>query len=184
VGAIYSGQCRDNNFDDMRSSYAIRIRTVDTVVTITDRVAGAQAWRLDRDVGDFIVKRRDGLFAYQLAVVVDDAFQGITDVVRGNDLLDSTPKQVYLCRCLGFREVTYCHIPVIVDDRGEKFSKQNRAAAVGTGQALQMLRKALLALGQPTFPGASTTRQLVNSAIEAWNPAAIPRSRDIRYTAL
>ena len=184
VSGVYSGRCRGNQFEDTQAPYAIRIRTEEAVVTISDRIAGQQTWHLERDVGDFIIKRRDGLFAYQLAVVVDDAFQGVTDVVRGNDLLDSTPKQVYLRRCLGYPEVAYCHVPVIVDDRGQKFSKQNRAAPIASGQALPVLRKALLALGQPTFPEVSTVPELVESAIKAWNPAAIPHTRNVRYAGL
>lgn len=180
VDRVYSGKCRHNIFSDQHSAYAVRVRVDDAVITLNDRVAGTSEWRLARDVGDFIVKRRDGYFAYQLAVVVDDAFQGITHVVRGNDLLDSTPRQMYLAQCLGYAPITFCHVPVIVDAQGDKLSKQNRAAPVGTEAPLAILRQALTALGQGSITGAATVDALLATAIDAWDPSAIPRAAHIR----
>jgi glutamyl-Q tRNA(Asp) synthetase len=116
------------------------------------------AWRvrvdgnLAAEVGDFVVLRADGCFAYQLAVVVDDAAQGVTDVVRGADLLDSTPRQIWLQRLLGFPQPRYLHVPVAVDEQGEKLSKQTFAPPIDSDRAEEHLRAALRFLGQPEPP--------------------------------
>ena len=107
---------------------AWRVAVDDAPIAFTDRLQGRQQQRLDRDVGDFVVKRADGLFAYQLAVVVDDALQGITDVVRGADLLASTPRQIWLQRQLGFATPAYLHHPIAIDRSGRKLSKETGAA--------------------------------------------------------
>jgi glutamyl-Q tRNA(Asp) synthetase len=108
-----------------------------------------------RDIGDFVTKRRDGLHAYQLAVVVDDAEQGVTDVVRGADLLWSTPRQILLQRALGFPTPRYLHFPVVTNAAGEKLSKQTGAEAIRTADARVLLRQALQFLGQPPAEGDS-----------------------------
>lgn len=184
VGSVYQGTCRHRRFEDQHPPYAVRVRVDDAVIEFTDRVAGHMRVHLGRDVGDFIVKRRDGYFAYQLAVVVDDTWQGVTHVVRGNDLLDSTPRQIYLRQKLGCPAANWCHVPVIVDDRGGKLSKQNRARPVDVARPLTVLRQALRALGQPVPDGAGGVNGVIRRAIEAWDPEAIPRARHIRFSDL
>ncbi|MEX2489670.1 MAG: tRNA glutamyl-Q(34) synthetase GluQRS, partial [Pseudomonadales bacterium] len=123
VGTIYNGRCRKNDFN-INAPYAIRLVIGDMVISFKDRVMGPLYYHLDKDVGDFIIKRKDGLFAYQLAVAVDDAFQQVTHVVRGADLLDSTPRQIAVCRQLNLIEPSYTHVPVITGKDGSKLSKQ------------------------------------------------------------
>jgi glutamyl-Q tRNA(Asp) synthetase len=129
---VYPGTCRDGIpvSHGGRRQRAWRVRVDDAIVDCNDRLQAAQRQALARDVGDFVVKRADGLFAYQLAVVVDDAEQGITDVVRGADLLASTPRQVLLQKLLGLPTPSYLHVPVAINAAGEKLSKQTRAAAL------------------------------------------------------
>jgi glutamyl-Q tRNA(Asp) synthetase len=123
-------------------------------VAFVDRAMGTISQDVSRDIGDFVVKRRDGLIAYQLAVVVDDADQGVTDVVRGADLLWSTPRQILLQRALGYSTPRYLHFPVVTDPSGEKLSKQTGAGPVDATQAPSLLAAALEFLGQPTVePG-------------------------------
>ena len=129
---VYPGVCAAN-FDASRAKRrrsAMRVRVPASIVGFTDRLQGPVEQQLAADVGDFIVRRSDGLFAYQLAVVVDDAEQGITDVVRGADLLASTPRQIFLQRTLGFSTPRYLHVPVAVDPRGRKLSKHLGARAL------------------------------------------------------
>ena len=129
---VYPGTCREGipPSHGARRQRAWRVRVADARVECNDRLQGTQRQALARDVGDFVVKRADGLFAYQLAVVVDDAEQGITDVVRGADLLSSTPRQVMLQMLLGLPTPSYLHVPVAINAAGEKLSKQTRAAAL------------------------------------------------------
>ena len=131
---------------------------------------GDQAQRLERDVGDFVLCRADGQFAYQLAVVVDDADQGVTDVVRGADLLDSTARQIHLQRLLGYATPRYLHVPVAVNAAGEKLSKQTGAEPVDPARRGDALRRAFAFLGQqPTDDLAEGLRN--------WDAALIPARR-------
>lgn len=163
---IYPGTCR-NGVSTGKSPRALRVRTSGNVA-FTDRLQGRQEQVLERDVGDFVVYRADGQFAYQLAVVVDDAEQGVTDVVRGADLLDSTPRQLYLQRKLGYPQPRYLHIPAAVNAAGEKLSKQTGAPPVTNGTA--DLCRALSFLGQPQ------TEDL-GEAVGNWKPTLIARRR-------
>ena len=147
-GLIYPGTCRDG-LPAGRSARAWRLRVSDEEIAFTDRVQGRVAQCLARDVGDFVLHRADGLFAYQLAVTVDDDFQGISDIVRGADLLASTPRQIWLQRCLGFAEPRYAHLPVVTNAAGEKLSKQTLAPALDVTKAAYSLVRALQFLGQP-----------------------------------
>jgi glutamyl-Q tRNA(Asp) synthetase len=161
---IYPGTCRAGT----ARKRALRVRTTIEPIAFVDRVQGRCEQVLERDIGDFVLYRADGLFAYQLAVVVDDAAQGITDVVRGADLLDSTPRQIYLQRLLGLPTPRYLHVPVALDAAGEKLSKQTAAAPIEADP--QALRRALAFLGQP---GAATLEE----ALQRWNPQLISRRR-------
>jgi glutamyl-Q tRNA(Asp) synthetase len=154
---------------------AWRMDVPDADVCFTDRIQGKQAFNIARSGGPFVIRRRDGLFAYQLAVVVDDAAQGITDIVRGADLLDSTPRQILLQRALALPEPSYAHIPVLTDSSGEKLSKQQEATPVAGTQALANLRLALHLLGQAAPGETATPAELLAAAIAAWRPDAIPR---------
>ncbi len=162
---IYPATCRVGL--DGKPRRALRVRTGSEEVRFEDRVQGPQSQVLERDVGDFVVYRGDGIVPYQLAVVVDDAAQRITDVVRGADLLDSTARQIHLQNLLGVPTPRYLHVPAVVNAAGEKLSKQTGAAPV-SGTAKE-LRAALAFLGQP-----ATT---LDEAVQAWNPALIPRRR-------
>ncbi|WP_020652860.1 tRNA glutamyl-Q(34) synthetase GluQRS [Massilia niastensis] len=133
--AIYPGTCR-YGLAQGRGMRSLRLRVPDAgndTVSFTDRFAGTVTQHLARDSGDFVLKRADGFWAYQLAVVVDDAEQGVTDVVRGADLLDSTPRQIFLQRLLGVPTPRYLHVPVVRNADGEKLSKQTGALAVTAG---------------------------------------------------
>lgn len=170
---VYPGRCRTRT---PTGEVAIRVRVEDEqVVGMNDRILGQHQWQLGEDVGDFIVRRKDGLFAYQLAVVVDDGFQDITHIVRGNDLLDSTPRQLYLTDALGYRPVSYAHIPLILGPDGSKLSKQAHAAAIDTADPMPILRRALAALGQPSHPGESSPSRLLQLASRDWDVELVPR---------
>lgn len=151
AGEVYAGTCRAG-VREPGKQVAWRVRVEDVEVGFEDRACGGFAQNLARDVGDFVVLRADGLFAYQLAVVVDDAAQNVTDVVRGADLLDSTPRQIWLQRLLGYPEPRYLHVPVVTNAAGEKLSKQTLAPALAEGREEDDLRAALRFLGQPEAP--------------------------------
>ena len=164
---IYPGTCR-GGISPQKKPRALRLKASAEEIVYHDRVQGVQRQTLARDVGDFVLLRADGRFAYQLAVVVDDADQGVTDVVRGADLLDSTPRQLYLQRLLGYSSPRYLHIPAALDAAGEKLSKQTGAEPVSPGP--RALRRALSFLGQ------RDTDEL-GEAVRNWNPALIPARR-------
>jgi glutamyl-Q tRNA(Asp) synthetase len=170
-GAVYPGTCRELGLVPA-TPCAARFRVPAGLVALNDRVQGHIAQDVARDVGDFVLLRRDGLYAYQLAVVVDDAEQGITDVVRGADLLASTPRQILLQRALGFPAPRYLHFPVATDARGEKLSKQNHASALEGAAAAKRLPEALAFLGQAVPMDASTV-ELLAEAARRWDPARI-----------
>jgi glutamyl-Q tRNA(Asp) synthetase len=136
-------------------------------VGFTDRACGSYAQDLAREVGDFVVRRADGQWAYQLAVVVDDAEQRISDVVRGADLLDNTPRQIWLQRALALPTPRYLHVPVVTNDRGEKLSKQTGAQPLDTTRPLTELEHAWRHLGFPPL-GAETVDAFLRRAVELW----------------
>jgi len=181
--AIYSGTCRGRR--PTTAPHALRVRVEGAPIRFTDAVQGEQQQELEREVGDFVVRRADGFFAYQLAVVVDDAAQGITEVVRGSDLLDSTPRQIHLQRLLGLPTPDYLHLPVVVDAAGEKLSKQTYAAPIAPGNPLPAIHAALLALGQqpPRELLAGDVAAAWRWALAHWDPAAIPRTRTLPLAA-
>lgn len=162
--------------DVRRSDPAVRFRVPDGVVAFGDAIQGRHAQEVAREVGDFVLRRAEGYWAYQLAVVVDDAAQGITDVVRGADLLDSTPRQLLLQRALGLPTPRYAHLPLVVDAHGRKLSKSLAALPVDAADPLPALRAAWRALGQPAEPlaGAGSVGALLEAARRAFDPARIP----------
>jgi glutamyl-Q tRNA(Asp) synthetase len=173
---IYPGTCRNGVPAALRRRLqrAWRVRVGDATIGFTDRVQGPQRQALAAEVGDFVVKRADGLFAYQLAVVVDDAAQGITDVVRGADLLASTPRQIFLARVLGLPDCSYLHVPVALNADGEKLSKQTRAAPLPP-DALPLLLAAWNFLAQPAAPAPlASVAEFWRFALGAWTPARLP----------
>ena len=146
---------------------AWRLRVPDATVSFVDRAVGPYAQSLARDVGDFVIRRADGLWAYQLAVVVDDADQRITDVVRGADLLDNTPRQIHLQRALGLPALRYLHVPVVVNERGEKLSKQTFAPPLDRHAPLAALEAAGRHLGLPRI-GADDVASFLRAATAQW----------------
>jgi glutamyl-Q tRNA(Asp) synthetase len=155
--------------DAMREP-AWRLRTPDIEIAFTDVVFGSQRQVLGETVGDFVVRRVEGWYAYQLAVVVDDAAQGITEIVRGADLLDSTPRQIHLQRLLGLPTPHYLHLPVVLGDDGRKLSKQDRARPVDPGDPMSALRAALAFLGLRDL-AASSVSGLLRAASREFNVA-------------
>ena len=155
---------------------AWRLRVPAGPVEFRDRIRGVQRQDLREDVGDFVLKRADGLWAYQLAVVVDDALQGITQIVRGADLLDSTPRQILLQRRLGLPQPAYAHLPLLLDGQGAKLSKSLRSAPVDGGNPLPVLRLAWGVLGQDPAVLAVTESpvRLLSRALSAFQPGLIP----------
>jgi len=147
-GRIYPGTCRKKDKHHFLSkAHALRIRTHDDPIEFRDMLKGVHSQRLQRDIGDFVLRRADGMFAYQLAVVVDDAQQHITHVVRGADLLASTPRQTYLQQLLGYATPDYLHLPIVTNEQGEKLSKQTHAAPIDISNGLQQLVDAVRFLG-------------------------------------
>lgn len=164
--------------DARRHDPAIRLRVPDGCeIAFEDAVHGHIVQRVDREVGDFVLRRADGLWAYQLAVVVDDAAQGITDVVRGADLLDSTPRQILLQRVLGLPTPRTLHLPLVVDDDGRKLSKSLAALPIDAADPLPALRAAWAVLGQDAtaLRGIVDRDALLAAAVAAFDPARIPR---------
>ena len=170
---VYPGTCA-NGAPSGKPIRAYRVRVADEDIALVDRAAGSYAQHLRRDVGDFVVKRADGLWAYQLAVVVDDAAQGITDVVRGADLLDNTPRQIFLQRALGLPTPRYLHLPLVLNAAGEKLSKQWGARALDPAQRLQELQRAARHLGLGLIEAESVDEFLTRS-VSAWRNEILGR---------
>lgn len=174
-GGVYQGRCRERALAPA-ADLAIRVRLLETaLIKIPDSLQSPLQQDLKLEVGDFIIRRRDQLTAYQLAVVVDDAWQGITHVLRGSDLYDSTPRQVYLQQLLGLPTPHYTHIPVLTNREGQKLSKQTHAVPIEDNQAAQNLRDALDFLCQAKPPDhLSKPAPLLEWALAHWQPGNIP----------
>ncbi len=171
-GSAYPGTCRQG--PTQPGPTAVRFRIPDGSVDFSDRIQGPQ--RCDwRTLGDVVIRRRDGIAAYQLAVVVDDAWQGVTDVVRGADLLGSTAWQIAIGRALGLAPVRYAHLPILVESDGTKLSKSRHAVAVDAGSARQELHAALTLLGLEPPPGlnGAPVRELWAWAVPRWTPEGL-----------
>jgi glutamyl-Q tRNA(Asp) synthetase len=172
-GPVYPGTCRAGS--NQKRTGARRLRTDNASIEFVDALHGRIRQRLESDIGDFVLRRADGVFTYQLAVAVDDAEQGITHVVRGEDLLSSTPRQIYLQRLLEYATPLYMHLPVVTNARGEKLSKQTGAPPVDISRPILPLMMALRFLGQapPTELERGSVKTFWEWAIYNWNPQAI-----------
>ena len=183
-GGLYPGTCRDQYLPE--AGNAIRLRVPQLRYCFDDRLQGRFCQHLGEELGDFVIRRRDGLIAYQLAVVMDDALQGITDVVRGADLLDNTPRQLYLQELLGLPQPRYLHLPLLIQPDGHKLGKRYRSPALSAEQASAQLARALRALGQQPpaeLEGAPCT-ELLAWAVPHWRAEAIPALRTLAEAEL
>ena len=197
---IYPGLCRDGIANKQAENHSIRVLTNEEPICFSDLCqsndnnannkeghpptfarssgnANEFCQNINKAVGDFILKRSDGLWAYQLAVVVDDALQGVTEVVRGADLFDNTPRQIYLQKLLGYSQPQYLHFPVAVDEAGKKLSKQNLSPEISADQRRATLVSALAFLGQqpPDASEFSSLDDLWKWAFANWNTENIPK---------
>lgn len=181
--ALYPGTCR-HGLPAGKPARAWRVRVDAARISFDDAVQGHIESDLAQEAGDFILLRADGLFAYQLAVVADDAAADITHVVRGADLLLSTPRQIFLQQCLGLPTPTYAHLPVVVNAAGEKLSKQTQAPPLDNQRPGPALWAALHFLGQPPPPElhAASCDELWRWARANWQPGRVPQQRTFRST--
>jgi glutamyl-Q tRNA(Asp) synthetase len=175
---VYPGTCR-KGLRPSQQARAWRVRTTEQPIEFIDKIQGRQVTDLDREAGDFILFRADGYYAYQLATGVDDADQGITEVVRGADLLESTPRQCYLQQALQLPSPAYAHHPVVITANGDKLSKQNLAPALNTQRPVPALFAALRFLGQaaPAELEKSDLTELWRWAQTHWDLANVPKIR-------
>lgn len=171
---IYSGVCRDKQTLP-KSPYSLRIKTDNRIISFQDELQGLVSHDLAEQDGDFILKRKDQIIAYQFAVVIDDDQQQVNHVVRGFDLLDSTPKQIYIQQILGLMTPNYMHVPVIIDEHGYKLSKQTLATAVDLQNPQTVIFKLLTLLKQnpPSELQHAPSAELLDWAIKNWNPALL-----------
>lgn len=181
-GLIYPKTCLQHAIKP-NTPAAFRVKTPSQIISFKDTIQGNIAQALDKDLGDFVLKRADGFFTYQLAVVIDDAAQGVTHIVRGADLLNSTPRQLYLQQLLGLTRPTYAHVPVATNQAGEKLSKQTKAPAIDTQLIGQNLFDALSFLGQqpPVEIKTNSPAEIWNWAIEHWRLNKVPRENCVLY---
>jgi glutamyl-Q tRNA(Asp) synthetase len=172
LGPVYPGTCRAGS---KAAETALRVLTNDDEVSFVDALQGRQTQRLETEFGDFVVLRKDGLIAYQLAVVVDDHLQGITDIVRGIDLMDSTPRQIWLQQLLGYPSPEYIHIPVAINALEQKLSKSHGAGGIPLADVGSTLHAALATLGQrpPHELASASVAEIWDWAIENWNIAEL-----------
>ena len=183
-GGIYPGTCR--NGGHAAQDAAIRVRVPELLYRFDDRVQGAYSQHLGRESGDFVIRRRDGFYAYQLAVVLDDAWQGVTDIVRGADLLDSTPRHLYLQELLGLPQPRYLHVPLIIQPDGNKLGKTYRSPPLGPDRAAPLLVRALRALGQTPQADLAdgSVKDVLNWGVAHWDSGAIARVRTLAEAQL
>lgn len=172
---VYPGICRDRKLPE-KNEHALRLSARNITTDFDDAVMGAQSQNIAQQCGDFIIKRRDGLFAYQLAVVVDDALQNITEIVRGADLLELTPRQIYLQQLLGYPTPAYCHMPLAVDTDGNKISKSEGATEVDIKNREKLMCSVLEFLGQnpPADLSGSSINDIWKWATDNWNINQVP----------
>ncbi len=178
--SVYPGFCRHNT-ENIDKPHSLRIKSNKIRLIFTDELQGSQCHQLDKQQGDFIVKRKDNIIAYQLAVVIDDHRQNISHVVRGFDLLDSTPKQIFLQQTLNYLTPQYCHIPIITDHNGHKLSKQTFALAVSNENPQKTLYLLLGLLNQnpPAQLKKASVTELINWGIDHWQIDKLKKIRAI-----
>ena len=185
VGIVYPGTCRDGLLERdgnlKNPPLAVRQRIEDEIVTFTDTLQGEQGCNMAQEIGDMLIRRGDGLFAYHLAVVVDDAFQGITEIVRGTDLLDTTFAQIVLQRQLGLSQPGYMHFPIAVDSAGKKLSKQTFAPEIDIEKPVENIYKSLIFLKQnpPDALTSASITEVWDWAIAHWNPKPLEGLRTL-----
>jgi glutamyl-Q tRNA(Asp) synthetase len=177
ASGIYPGTCR-NGIPAGKNPRAIRFRLDDSICEFDDPVQGQMSESPVNTCGDFVIKRADGLFAYQLAVVIDDKFQAVTQVVRGADLLDSTCRQIAIQKALGMEQPDYMHLPIAVSADGKKMSKRDQSDPVGHQDPAFAVRQALSFLGHQA-PAGLSLEALWEWALEHWDSALIPRQKEI-----
>lgn len=182
LGGIYDSHCRYLQLSAKDSAIRLNVGEIDAGYQVfNDLIMGQYQQCLRTEVGDFVLRRRDGLFSYQLAVVVDDHYQGITHIMRGSDLLDSTPRQRYLRQCLDYRQPNYMHLPVALNIDGQKLSKQNHAAALAPGKEAYNLYTALVWLQQdpPVELASLSVNEILSWGIAHWAIGKIPSTMGI-----
>jgi len=179
---VYPGTCRYGLAPGKRARTR-RMRVAETTIDLHDAIQGECTQNLQESIGDFVIRRADGIFAYHLAVVIDDAEFGVTDIVRGADLLDSTPRQIHLQRCLNLPTPRYAHLPVAVNGVGQKLSKQTFAEPVADKPAVPLIVAALefLAQAPPQELRRASLDELWSWAIEHWDMHRVPRLRAIHW---
>jgi glutamyl-Q tRNA(Asp) synthetase len=179
----YPGTCRDRPVAPEVPA-AIRLRVDSREIRFTDRIQGTYRQEVAAAVGDIILKRRDQIVAYVLAVVVDDAAQGVTHIVRGADLLDNTPRQIYLQQILGYAEPRYAHVPVLTEPDGSKLAKSRRSVAAGADSPLPQLLAlfSLLGLAPPASLKSGPISAAWTWAIDEWGVNKVPRRLDLRVS--
>lgn len=182
-GYIYPGICRNGPDDTTSTNFSIRLKTNSDPVCFQDQYLDQFCQNIEHDIGDFTLKRADGIFAYQLAVVVDDHEQGITHVVRGADLFDNTPRQIYLQHLLSYNTPEYLHFPVATTADGKKLSKQNFSQAVSMNNKRSQLIQILAFLGQktPNNDDFESLDDFWNWAVQNWDSSLIPRKMKKQY---
>jgi len=183
-GGIYPGTCRERRLPAGVGT-AMRLCVPDETISFTDAIQGEQIQNLEQQVGDFVIRRKDGLFAYQLAVVVDDIFQNVSHIVRGIDLMDSTPRQLYLQQLLACSRPTpypsYAHIPVIVNDLGQKLSKQHMASPIDPSNGAPLLFAGLHYLQQEPDANlkTATCEEILTWGVTHWAPEKLSKTRTL-----
>ncbi|MGO0305535.1 tRNA glutamyl-Q(34) synthetase GluQRS [Endozoicomonas acroporae] len=184
LNGVYPGYCR-NHREIPNQPHSLRLLCHDDVMQFQDRIQGDQQFDLSA-LGDFILKRKDGLYAYQLAVCVDDHFQGVTHIVRGVDILDSTPRQLYLQSQLQYLHPVYAHVPVITRNPGNKLSKQNHAPAIPLDNPRPLMIKALTAFGLKPEPDLlmNSVEEILSWGIKNWTMSNMAGKKEILQNSL
>ncbi|MES2488925.1 MAG: tRNA glutamyl-Q(34) synthetase GluQRS [Pseudomonadota bacterium] len=181
-GPIYAGTCRDKSIGTEKHS--LRVHADDSSLSFVDLLLDTQTRQLSNEIGDFVVQRSDGILGYQLACAVDEFEQGITEVIRGADLLDSTFRQLYLQKLLGLKHAQYGHLPVLVQSDGKKLSKQNHAEPIDAKSASSNLLRCLTALGQNPLASLSgaAPAEILSWAIQHWDTGRIPKKTAMQWS--
>lgn len=184
-GPVYAGTCRRKTTETLSAGkFSLRLRVADDSLGFEDLLLGRQTRLLPSEIGDFVVQRSDGILGYQLACAVDEAGQGITEVIRGSDLLDSTFRQLHIQQILKLPQARYGHLPLLVWPNGKKLSKQNHAEPIDAANASRNLLQCLTALGQtlPTTLDRAPPRELLAWATEHWQIQRIPRNAALQWS--